>query len=91
MLTILISFSDNELQHFLAVSKMVTPITWERRKGETPITVPAEHTVKVDEDGSVIITGVEYIPSSSGREKFGDTLMWNKFPEDTPQLIQFSK
>ena len=62
--------------HFLAVSKMVTPIARERRK-EEPSIVPTEDTAKVDEGGDVIISAVQYMPSSAGREKFGDTISWN--------------
>ena len=52
---------------------------------------PNVDTISLDEEGEVVITGIEYTPSTFGRERLGDTIFWKKFPLHTPQIIQFIK
>lgn len=67
------------------------PDTTKRRRVEEtePKVVPPD-SVKQEDDGSVIITKVELVPTSSGRERFGArTKAWRKHSLDNLTIQAF--
>ena len=65
-----------ELKHFMELSKLQVPTV--RKRGDLNKVNP--ETIKEDNDGSLKITRVDFVPTSSGRERFGQgTAMWPKY------------
>ena len=69
-------------------AKMMIPTRRERR-GPAKVEDVVPSTVKQTDDGEVCITKVEYRATSAGRQKFGGTVGWDKFPSDDPELVRF--
>ena len=80
-----------ELQQFMAHAKLQVPTTRERG-GEPPTPEKGMDSVKEGADGDVVITRVDFIPTSSGRERYGSgTATWPKYSLDEPVLMNFCR
>ena len=78
-----------ELKQFMACAKLQLPMTWQRG-GEPPKLEETTHdSVKEDKDGSATITRVDFIPISSGRERYGSGMAtWPKFSLDDELILK---
>ena len=71
----------------MAHAKLQVPTTWQR--GEPPEKKAVLDSVKEGEDGSVVITRVDFIPTSSGRERYGSgTATWPKYNLDEEAVLK---
>ena len=74
----------------MEVAKLQNPTR--RNKEKEPKQAITHDTVIQEDDGTVTISKMEIMPSSSGRERFGSgTKTWGKFSTDSPALQRFSR
>lgn len=76
---------------FHELAKLQIP-TKRRRVEEPEPKVVLPDSVKQEDDGTVTITKVELVPTSSGRERFeAGTKAWRKHPLDDPTIETFMR
>lgn len=85
--------SVEELNRFMQVARLQNPTRRMKGKEEpTQAVIINSETVKQEADGTVTVSKMEILPTSSGRERFGSgTKNWSKFPVDSPALERFSR